>query len=71
MVLPNKSKKYIAAIGIKTKNDKADAKALSRMGAEQVLDKWQPMGEFFYKLRSFTRHGKALKEMETTVGTQI
>lgn len=71
VVLPNKSKKYIAAIGIKTKNDKADAKALSRMGAEQALDKWQPMGEFFYKLRSFTRHGQALKEMETAVGNQI
>ena len=51
VVLPNKSKKYIAAMGIKTKNDKADAKALARMGAEQALDRWEPMGGFFYELR--------------------
>lgn len=71
VVLPNKSKKYIAAIGVKTKNDKIDAKALSRMGAEQALDKWQPMGEFFYKLRSFTRHNQSLKEMRTSVTNQV
>lgn len=71
VVLPNKSKKYISALGIKTKNDKVDAKALSRMGAEQALDKWEPMGEFFYKLRSFTRHNQSLKEMNTVVSNQV
>ncbi|MEJ7678041.1 MAG: transposase [Segetibacter sp.] len=41
------------------------------MGAEQVLDKWQPMGEFFYKLRSLTRHNQSLKEMHTAVSNQV
>ncbi len=71
VVLPNKSKKYIAALGLKTKNDKVDAKALSRMGAEQALDPWQPMGEYFYKLRSLTRHNQSLKQMRTSVANQL
>jgi transposase len=70
VVLPNKAKKYIEALGVKTKNDKADAKALSRMGAEQVLENWQPMGEFFYKLRSLTRHHQCLQEMRTSLTNQ-
>lgn len=71
VVLPNKSKKYIAALGIKTKNDKVDARALSRMGAEQALELWEPMGEFFYHLRSMTRHNQSLKEMHTAVNNQV
>ena len=71
VVLPNKSKKYIAALGIKTKNDKVDARALSRMGAEQALEIWQPMGEFFYHLRSLTRHNQSLKEMRTAFSNQV
>ena len=35
VILPNKAKKYIQALGLKSKNDKIDAKGLSRMGAEQ------------------------------------
>lgn len=71
VVLPNKSKKYIAALGIKTKNDKVDARALSRMGAEQALEIWAPMGEFFYHLRSLTRHNQSLKEMRTAFNNQV
>mgnify|MGYP001568733386 CR=1 FL=1 len=71
VILPNKSKKYFAALGIKTKNDKIDAKGLSRMGAEQVLDRWKPMGEFFYSLRSLTRHNQSLKEIKTSLTNQV
>lgn len=71
VVLPNKSKKYIGALGIKTKNDKVDAQALSRMGAEQALEIWQPMGEYFYKLRSLTRHNQSLKETKTILTNQL
>lgn len=70
VVLPNKAKKYIAALGIKTKNDSADAKALSKMGAEQALDCWQPMGDFFYTLRALTRHYQSLQAMATALGNQ-
>ena len=55
IILPNKAKKYLEAIGLKSKNDSIDAKGLSRMGAEQFLERWQPMGTFFYELRLLTR----------------
>jgi transposase len=42
VLLPNKVKKYLQATGIKSKNDTIDAQGLSRMGAEQSLDLWQP-----------------------------
>ncbi len=71
VVLPNKAKKYIAALGVKTKNDKVDAKALSCMGAQQALDLWQPFSEFFYELRSLTRYNQSLKEMRTSLTNQV
>ena len=71
VVLPNKAKKYIAALGIKTKNDKADAKALSRMGAEQALELWQPMGSFFYELRALTRLYQTTQENITATSNQL
>lgn len=71
VILPNKSKKYIGALGIKTKNDKVDAKALSCMGAQQALALWEPLGQFFYELRSITRHGQALKESKTVFVNQL
>ncbi len=71
VVLPNKAKKYIAAIGIKTKNDKADAKALSQMAAEQALELWQPMGEFFYQLRGLTRYYQTTQESITEFKNQL
>lgn len=71
VVLPNKAKKYISALGLKTKNDKADAKALSRMGAEQALDPWEPMGGLFYELRELTRHNESLKVLHTSLHNQL
>lgn len=71
VVLPNKAKKYAGALGIKTKNDKADAKALSRMGAEQALERWMPMGRYFYELRTLTRHHEQMMEMRTQLRNQL
>jgi transposase len=52
VVLPNVAKKFLGSIGQKSKNDKIDAKGLSRMGAERKLDEWRPMEDYFYTLRS-------------------
>lgn len=70
VVLPNKAKKYLASIGHKTKNDKIDAKGLARMGAERKLDKWQPMDDFFYILRSYTRQHESLQQTKTIINNQ-
>lgn len=71
IVLPNKSKKYIQALGFKTKNDKTDAKALAIMGAQQNLSLWQPMGDFFYELRAMTRMYQNYQENSTALKNQI
>lgn len=71
VVLPNKAKQYLKGVGLKTKNDKIDAMGLSRMGAEQCLEKWQPLDDFFFTLRSLTRHHQSLQELKTNVGNQL
>lgn len=71
IVLPNKSKKYIQSLGIKTKNDKTDAKALAMMGAQQKLDLWEPMGDYYYQLRSMTRLHQSHQENISAINNQI
>jgi transposase len=71
VILPNKAKKYIAALNIKTKNDKADAKALSRMSAEQSLSLWEPMNGYYYELRALTRLYQTLQENLTSTRNQL
>ncbi len=71
VVLPNKAKQYLKAVGLKTKNDKIDANGLARMGAEQCLGKWKPLDDFFYTLRAFTRHHQSLQELKTNLNNQL
>lgn len=71
IILPNKAKKYLQATGLKSKNDKIDAQGLSRMGAEQALDLWKPMGEYFYCLRAMTRQQQSLQEFKTQLNNQL
>lgn len=71
VVLPNKSKKYLQALGLKSKNDSIDAKGLSRMGAEQNLKPWSPMSEFYYRLRDLTRQHQSLQEQKTALSNQL
>ena len=65
IILPNKAKKYLQALGLKSKNDGIDAKGLAQMGAQQNLDQWQPMGTFYYELRVLTRQYQSLQECIT------
>ena len=71
VVLPNKAKQYLKAVGLKTKNDKIDASGLARMGAEQCLEKWQPLADFFYTLRAYTRNHQSLQELKTNLNNQL
>ncbi len=71
VVLPNKAKKYMQSTGLKSKNDKSDAKGLARMGAEQSLKSWESMTEFFYQLRELTRQQQSLQEHRTVLVNQI
>ena len=71
VVLPNRAKKYLQSTGLKSKNDTIDAQGLSRMGAEQCLQVWQPMDDYFYQLRQFTRQHQSLQELKTSIGNQL
>lgn len=71
IILPNKAKHYLISLGLKSKNDRIDAKGLSRMGAEQCLELWEPMGIFFYKLRQYTRQYQNLQEQKTVFKNQL
>ena len=71
IILPNKAKHYLISLGLKSKNDSIDAKGLSKMGAEQCLDLWQPAGKYFYELRQYTRQHQNLQEQKTVVKNQL
>lgn len=71
VILPNYAKKYLQGSGLKSKNDKIDAKGLAQMGAEKSLEIWEPMGEFFYELRLITREMEHAMERKTVLSNQI
>jgi len=71
IVLPNRSKKYFAALGMKSKNDKIDAIGLAKMAAQQDLMIWTPASKFFYTLRKLTRQRQSIQEYKTTLKGKI
>jgi transposase len=62
--------KILQASGLKSKNDKIDAKGLSQMFAERAFRIWQPMGKFYYDLRTMTTHQQSLQEIKTMMMNQ-
>ncbi len=70
IVLPNKARKYMQALGLKTKNDKIDAKGLALMCAQHKFDIWQPIAKFYYELRLLTRHYQSTQEARTIFHNQ-
>lgn len=70
IVLPNRAKAYMTSLGIKSKNDKVDARGLATMGAIQQLTPWQPISKQFYNLRSLTRHLEDLQNIRTSLKNQ-
>ncbi len=71
VVLPNRSKKYLESLGLKSKTDKLDAKGLAQMGAERHLGQWQPFSDHIYELKTLTRHRSRIQKMITRVENQI
>ncbi|GJM61510.1 IS110 family transposase [Persicobacter diffluens] len=71
IVLPNRAKAYMKSLGIKTKNDKVDAKGLAFMGACQSLAKWKPISKAFYTLRELTRFLEDLQKDRTSMVSRL
>jgi transposase len=71
VVLPNKARKYMQSLGIKSKNDTIDAKGLALMGAQQQLKPWKPVSKQLLQLRYLTRHLESLQRLSTVLGNQL
>jgi transposase len=71
VILPNKAKKYIQGLGIKSKNDKIDAKGLAKMGAEQSLPLWKPISKNIYRLRALTRLHEDLSVQRSSLNNRL
>jgi len=71
VILPNYAKKFLQASGLKSKNDKIDAKGLAQMFAERSFRLWAPLGKFYYHLRGLTRQQESLQEVKTGIKNQL
>jgi transposase len=71
VVLPNKAKKYMESLGLKSKNDSIDAKGLAQMGCEQNLEEWTPLSPFYYELRTYTRLHEDIQQKRTDTTNQL
>lgn len=71
IILPTKAKRYLQSLGLKSKNDSIDAQGLAQMGAEQLLTAWEPMGTFYYDLRSLTRQHQNATEQATAAKNKL
>lgn len=71
IILPTKAKRYLQSLGLKSKNDSIDAQGLAQMGAEQQLTAWEPMGTFYYDLRSLTRQHQDATEQATAAKNKL
>lgn len=71
VVLPNKAKKYMESLGLKSKNDSIDAKGLAQMGCEQKLEEWTALSPFYQKLRTYTRLHEDIQQKRTDTANQL
>ncbi len=71
VVVPNKARRYLQSLGIKSKNDKIDAKGLALMCLQHKFDPWKPISKFYYELRLLTRHHQNTTEMKTALLNQL
>jgi len=71
VILPTKAKRYLQALGLKSKNDKMDARGLAQMGLEQLLPRWQPLSKNIYGLRLLTRQMEDFNKQRTVYKNQL
>jgi transposase len=71
VILPNKARRYMQAEGLKSKNDKIDARGLALMCARQKFTPWKPVAKFYYELKIITRHYQSIQESITILKNQL
>jgi transposase len=71
VLVPHKARHYMRSLGIKSKDDRVDAKGLAMMAAQQSLKQWKPMSNQIYELRQLTRYHEQLQETRTVLRNQL
>jgi transposase len=71
VLVPHKARYYIRSLGIKSKDDKIDAKGLAMMAAQQSLKEWSPISNQIYELRQLTRFYQQLQDTRTMLRNQL
>jgi transposase len=71
IILPLRAKRYLQSLGIKSKNDKIDARGLADLGLQQELEPWRPCSKNLLILRSLTRQLEMLQESRTAFRNQL
>lgn len=71
VLLPNRAKRYKESLGLISKNDSIDARALSRMACEQKLKQWHPISKTIYTLRVYTRQIERLNKLIAQLNNQL
>ncbi len=71
VVLPNKAKSFAKTLTIKSKTDPIDARMLTQLGLEKVLNEWEPPSELMKTLKQLTREHLSLKERKANAKNRI
>jgi transposase len=71
VVLANKAKKYKDSLGLRSKTDSIDAKALAQMCCQQQHTIWNPISQNLYVLRLITRQIQSISEEITVFNNQL
>jgi transposase len=71
VIVPNKAKKYKEVLGLKSKNDRIDARGLAQMACEQSNTTWKPLSNNIYLLRLITRQIQSLSQQATLLRNQL
>lgn len=62
VVLPNKTKSYLASLNLKSKTDALEARALSQMGLERKMKPWRGFSSTILSLKRLCREREALQQ---------
>lgn len=65
VVLPNKAKHFAKTLEQKSKTDSIDARMLTQMGLEKVLQEWEPPSEVMKVLKQLTREHQQIMSLLT------
>lgn len=71
VVMPSKSKSYLASRGLRSKTDKIDAYGLALMGCERKLERWKGIDPYWRQLRQMTRTKTNLQHQITELSNQL